>query len=268
MPTLHEVQQAISRSLFNQDDHQAADLIIADGVAPAARLDIYRDTFIGTLTTALRLSFPAVHRLVGEAFFESVARLFIEAEPPRCAYLDDFGAGFPDFLAQYAPAASLPYLAGVARLEWAVSRALHAADAEALETSSLAQVDSALHGLIAFVPHPSVALVQADHPIDAIWRAVLAQDERALAAIDIGSEPVWLLVHRGEDGVEVTRCIESAWRFARELFASRPLEAVIEAHADVEASALLAGHLVARRIVGFRLFNQVVVSHTPEEHSR
>lgn len=268
MPTLREVQQAISRCLLDQDDRDADGLIIADGIAAAARLDIYRNTFIGTLTNALRLSFPAVHRLVGEAFFESAARLFIEAEPPRSAYLDDYGAGFPEFLARHTPAASLPYLAGVARLEWAVSRALHAPDTQALEISSLTRIDSAQHGLIAFVPHPSVALVQAEHPVDTIWRAVLAQDDRVLATIDIDAGPAWLLVHRGDDGVEVTRCIESAWRFARDLFMSRPLQGAIEAHPDVEASALLAGHLVAGRIVGFRPFNQVVTSQTPEERSR
>jgi hypothetical protein len=268
MPTLLEVQHAISRCLIHQDDGEAAGLIIASGVAPDARLSIYRNTFIGTLTTALRLSFPAVHRLVGAEFFETAARLFIEAEPPRSAYLDEYGAGFPEFLDQFAPAASLTYLAGVARLEWAVSHALHAPDAQALEASSLAEVESALHGLIAFVPHPSVALVQAEHPVDAIWRAVLAQDDHALAAIEVGSAPVWLLVHRGADGVEVTRCIESAWRFAADLFASRPLEAAIEAHPDVEASALLAGHLLAKRFAGFQLLNQIGGLPAPQEHSR
>jgi len=39
------------------------------------------------------------------------------------------------------------------------------------------------------VPHPSVALVAADHPVDAIWRAVLSQDDAAMAAINLTTGP-------------------------------------------------------------------------------
>ena len=37
------------------------------------RLGVYRNTVGVSLTRALRLSFPAVHKLVGEAFFEAAA---------------------------------------------------------------------------------------------------------------------------------------------------------------------------------------------------
>ena len=133
------------------------------------------------------------------------ARIFIEKEPPRGANLDEYGVGFPEFLARLPPAPSLTYLLEVARLERAVSGALHAPDVEALDPSCLLTVDPGHHGRIVFVPHPSVGLVQADYPVDAIWRAVLAEDEAAMAAIDLSSGPVWLLVQRPETGVDVVR---------------------------------------------------------------
>ena len=105
MPTLLEIQRAVHRSLIARDDAQAVAYIVADELLPEVRLNIYRNTFIGALTTALRLSFPAVHRLVGDEFFESAARIFIEEEPPRSAYLDNYGTGFPEFLAKFRPAA-------------------------------------------------------------------------------------------------------------------------------------------------------------------
>src|SRR6267378_6124166 len=125
VPALHELQRAVYRSLVAHDDDDAGVYIRADGVAAAARLSVYRNTFIGTLTNALRLSYPAVHRLVGVEFFETSARMFIEGQPPRSAYLDEYGAAFPEFLARFPAATSVPYLADVARLEWAVNRALH-----------------------------------------------------------------------------------------------------------------------------------------------
>ena len=253
MPTLLEVQRAIYRSLAAGDDAACDELIVSDAIPAEARLGIYRNTFLGTLTTALRLAYPAIHRLVGAEFFETAARIFISADLPRNAWLDDYGAGFPEFLAGFAPAASLPYLPGVARLERAVNRALHAPDAKALDLSLLAAVDPTDHNRIKFAPHPSVSLVQAEHPIDAIWRAVLAQDRAAMAAIDPAAGAVWLLVERRATGVEVARLTEPGWRFAAVLCASRPLQAAIDAAPEIEAASLLAGHLAAGRVVGFAL---------------
>jgi hypothetical protein len=252
MPTLHEVQRAFFRSLVTRDDGEACQYIVADEVSPEARFSIYRNTFVGVLTTALRLSFPAVCRLVGEAFFETASRLFIEEEPPRSAWLDQYGAAFADFLARFAPAATLPYLPGVARLEWAVSHALHAVDAEPLALSRLAEIDPADQPGIAFVPQPSLGFVRADHPVDAIWRTVLSGDDDAMAAVDLRSGPVWLLVERRAAEVELARLTEPAWRFTAALCASQALQSVIDAAPEVDASVLLANHLSAGRFIDFR----------------
>lgn len=172
MPTLLEVQRAMQRSLLARDAGEAAAFIVADGPTPSERLAIYRSTVIGTLTTALRLSYPAVFRLVGAEFFEGAARIFIDNEPPHGAYLDEYGAAFPEFLARFPPATSLSYLPEAARLEWAVSRAFHAPDNAALDLSCLSEVDPTSRDRIVFVPHPSVGLVQAGYPVDAIWRGL------------------------------------------------------------------------------------------------
>jgi hypothetical protein len=264
VPTLLELQRAVHRSLVAHDDEAAAQHILADGLAPEARLDIYRNTFIGALTTALRLSFPAVHRLVGPEFFESAARIFIEGEPPRSAYLDEYGEAFPKFLARFAPAASLPYLPGVARLEWAVSGALHAREVEPLDIARLSAIDPADHGRIVFVPHPSVALVHADHPVDAIWRSVLAQDDAAMAAVDLGAGPVRLLVQRLETGVDVRRLSESAWHFMVALCAGRPLQDAMDSAPKVDVAATLAEHLAAGRFIGFELIDRDNAAHPQE----
>jgi hypothetical protein len=260
MPTLLEVQRAVGRSILAGDDAPAARDVLADGLAPEARLGIYRNNFIGNVTTALRLSYPAVHRLVGAEFFEGAARIFIAAEPPRRADLDSYGEGFPEFLAGFPPASALPYLPGVARLEWTVNRALHAPDMAPLDLSRLAAVAAANHGRVAFRPHPSVALVAADHPVDAIWRAVLAEDDDAMAAIDLDAGRVRLLVERRDTGVEVTRLDEPAWRFATALCASRPRQIAIDAALEVDATTLLAEHLAAGRFIGFEFVDDPITS--------
>jgi hypothetical protein len=252
MTRLIELQRAVYRSLVDGDDAPAAAHVVADGIA-AARLGVYRNTFIGSLTAALRLVYPAIYRLVGAPFFERAARRFIEAEPPVSAWLDEYGALFPGFLAGFAPAAALRYLPDVARLEWAVNRALHAKDAEPLDLSRLSAVPARDHGHVALVPHPSVSLVTAEYPVDAIWQAVLAEDDAALAAIDLAAGPVWLMVERNASGVEVLRLAAPEWRFMSELTVSRSLQEAIDAAPGIDAASLLAGHLAAGRFIDFGL---------------
>jgi len=252
-PTLLELQHAVHRSIVRHDDAEAAASIVVDGIDPAARLGIYRNTFASVLTNALRLSYPAVHRLVAAECFEGAARLFMQERPPQYANLDDYGADFPDFLSRFEPVCALAYLADVARLEWAVSRALHASDVPPLDLGRLAALTEDEQARVRFAPHPSAGLLHPDYPADSIWRGVLAQDDSALAAIDPASGPVWLLVHRAEDGVEVTRLSESAWRFTGALFARRPLHSALEEASSGAAQLLLAEHLAAGRLADFDL---------------
>src|SRR5437879_3127718 len=135
-------------------------------------------------SSALRLSYPAVYRLVGAEFFEGAARIFIEAHPPKRACLDDYGEKFAEFLSDFEPAASLAYLPEVARLEWAVNRALHASDVEPLDPRRLAALAEAERARVSFVPHPSVSLLRVHHPADLVRRAVLAEDDDRLSGLD------------------------------------------------------------------------------------
>jgi hypothetical protein len=83
VPTLLELQHAVRASLVDRDDGTVA-AMLAENV-PADRLNIYRNTFVTGATKALRLSFLAVHRLVGADFFEGAAGLFMAKYPPQAA---------------------------------------------------------------------------------------------------------------------------------------------------------------------------------------
>ena len=253
MLSLREVQNAIRRSVVLRDDSDAAAYIVDDGLPAERRLAVYRNTFDGSLTRALRLSFPAIHRLVGAEFFEAATQSFVHEQPPHSAWLDEYGAGFAESLARFPPAASLAYLRDVARLEWAVNRALHAPDVEPLEVALLSALSPADHERVCFVAHPSVGVLELAYPADVIWRAVLAQDDAALAAIDLASGPVWLIVERAASGIDVTRVGGQAWRFTADLLAGQPLGIALEAAEDIDAPSLLADHLKAGRFSAFNL---------------
>jgi len=257
VPTLLELQRAMRASLVDRNDGSAAGML-ADNV-PVERLNVYRNTFFTGVTKALRLSFPAVHRLVGNDFFAGAAAVFIAKEPPREACLDGYGADFPRFLSGFAPAASLGYLADVARLEWAVNCAIHASDVQSLDLARLEALAPEDQARVSFVPHPSIGVLRTDYPVDVIWRGVLAGDDAALAAVDLESGPVFLLVERCATGVEVSRLDAAAWCFAHALCDGRPLVDVFDecsrdrAEAQDRPEIWLAEHLAAGRFIDFRL---------------
>ena len=210
MPSLRESQHSMRRSLPHETGGDAADQFLSAGIGARQRLDVYRNTILSTQSKALRLSFPEVQRLVGPDFFEMAAQTFAREHPPLCADLNLYGAEFPDFLQQVESAAALDYLPDVARLDWAVNRALHATDANALELSRLEAIDPCEQDRVCFVSHPSISMLKSSFPIGTIWRAVLQRDDPALAAIDLKEGPAFLLVERVADQVEVRRLDASA----------------------------------------------------------
>lgn len=266
-PTLHELQRAMQRILLDSADNDASAWVIADGLDANARLDIYRNTRASVLTTALSLAFPAVQHLVGLEFFEGAAGLFVARAPPHSAWLDEYGAEFPEFLARLTQAASVPYLADVARLEWHVNLALHAPDAPLLDIARLTARGESGLAQLHFEAHPAVRLLRCEFPVDIIWRAVLERDDQAMAAVDLAEGPVGLLVHRTQGGIAVMRLGECEWRFTAALFSGKPLSAALEgtrcddAH-SVLATLLASGCLAEVSVVPGAVASEIRRTHT------
>jgi len=69
------------------------------------RFAVYRNNVAIGLIEALEARFPVVRRLVGEEFFTAMARVFVQAHPPRSPLLMIYGDSFPQFIAGFGPAA-------------------------------------------------------------------------------------------------------------------------------------------------------------------
>jgi len=171
MPTLREVQHAFRAALLDDDETATAAIVVGDGLAPSARLAVYRHHVLTTLTAALESVYPVVCRLVDRAFFGWVADRYIRRHPPAGPVLGEFGESFSEFLADFPACAQLPYLADVARLEWALHAAQHAEDAVPLDLRPLAEVPPDAVPRLAFTLDPSLTLLASPWPIDRIWDA-------------------------------------------------------------------------------------------------
>ena len=176
---LLERERELRVALLGGDDSCAAALVAPDGLAPEARLAIYRHHVLSSLTAVLADTFPVVRRLVDPRFFAYAADVFIRRHPPNGPCLFEYGAGFADFLADFPPCRDLPYLPDVARLEWALEAAYHGEDT---------------------APHH----LQSPYPIDTIWHANQpGADPDTVVHLDTG--PVRLEIRRQADDVVFTR---------------------------------------------------------------
>ncbi len=247
MPALLELQRAFAASMLHEEDDAVCGAIVQEGFTAAERLRIYRNTCRSTLIEALRMTYPAIERLVGRDCFDMAAARFAGSHPPQSGYLNEYGGEFPDFLAAFGPASELPYLADVASFEWALSVAANAADAPVLDPLTVAAVDPQGHAALRFEPHPSVSFLTLAYPADQIADAVLAGDEAVMAQIDLSSGPVRLVVHRGPDGVEAERLEPGAYEFVSRLCAGEALGRLLES-APADAALFLAAQLRKGRL--------------------
>jgi hypothetical protein len=133
------------------------------------RFAVHRNNVVVGLVNALKARFPVVEKIVGKEFFAAMARAFVTRQPPRSPVLMTYGDEFAGFIAAFAPAREVAYLADVARLEAARTRAYHAADATPLDARSFAALDPSAVGHCRIVLHPSLEIVRSPHPIVAIW---------------------------------------------------------------------------------------------------
>ncbi len=249
MPSLREVQRGFAAALLSEAAPRIARHVVGGGFTARERIAIYRNSARSTLAAALELTYPAVARLVGTDFFDHAASRFVHEEPPAGSHLNEYGAGFADFLARFPGAAGIRYLPDVARFEWALQESANAPDAPATTAGDLAALGD---GSLRFTPHPSLRMLELRHPADAIADAVLAGNETAMRAIDLDAGPVRIVVHRGPSGVETERLDAADHDFLAALFAGEAWDELAARSPD-RAADLLATQLVKGRLGGFRI---------------
>ncbi len=134
-------------------------------IALPARLKVYRNNIVGSLTDLMVANFPILDRLVGRAFLELMARSFILKNPPQEGCISLYGQGFSEFIEEFEMAKALPYLPDIARYEIAVNLAYHARDDAPLSAEALAGVVPDDLGDLKLNLRESVKLMRSRFPI-------------------------------------------------------------------------------------------------------
>lgn len=228
-------QTAFSAALLDPERCCPAGLRAWNGSDPAARLAVHRNNVVSGWVDALAETFPVVQQLVGEAFFRAMAGVFVRQSPPRSAVLAHYGQDFPSFIAAFSPAASVPYLADVGRLEAARVRAYHAADAEPVSAAmvNLALTSGERMGELRIGCHPSVSVVASPFAVVSLWAA--HQGDAELEHLSADGPEGALVVRQGLD-VLVLAVHEGAACFVAALQEGQDLGSAAATAADSQAT--------------------------------
>jgi hypothetical protein len=242
MSSLRELQAGFRAALLDGDDARVAREIADDGLGAAARVAVYRHHVFTSLTAALEATYPVVCRLVDPRFFGWAADRYVRAHPPAGPCLFEYGGDFPAFLAAFPACAHLPWLADVARLEWAMNAALHAPDAPPLGPDAWRALEPRALARLTLRLDPSITLLESPWPVDAIWRA---NQPGADGAVDLTGGAVRLEVRRVDDDVVLRTMAPAAFAFRAALAAGRRLEDAVERAFDADPRFDLAGEIRA-----------------------
>ena len=145
-------------------------------------LQAYQSHGLALAQRALGAAYPVIAQLVGDENFSAVAQHFWRLQPPLCGDMAQWGAGLANFLAAASQLASEPYLADVARVEWALHRASFAADALP-DPASFACLSAQAPATPSLTLSPGVWLLASAFPVASLIQAHLLPGDDQKSAL-------------------------------------------------------------------------------------
>jgi hypothetical protein len=215
------------------------------GLAPAARLDIYAGMHRARLVDVLREDFPRLLAVVGDRGFEALAARYLVRHPSTHPSVRHVGRRFAAFLD--AEAAVPPFVADLARLEWARVEVFDAPDAEPLRLADLQALDPSGWPALRLRLVPACAVVESRWPVHRVWQAAGAPDDAPLAR----PEPEATVIRVWREGFDVSHAAMGGTelRAFRALLRGEPFAgicAALEEAAEAGEAAREAGGLLLR----------------------
>ena len=236
MGALAEFQDAFARALMSE--------VLPDDLPPAlTRLarqpgfSVYRNTVLTGWADAIAANFPAVVRLMGEAWMRGAAIAYARAQPPRDPRLHLYGEEFPDFLAGFPPAVEYSYLPAVARLDRLWTEAHAARDVAPLPPTAFGRLDQTT----TLALHPRVRVAWFEHTAPTLWLDARGFTPTSSSLV-FEPAPEGLLVARSGGEVRALKLSSGGYALLAACRAGRPFAeacaAALESEPDIDLLSL------------------------------
>jgi hypothetical protein len=187
---LAQLQRALQHHVLN-GDAAIVDAVKGTAAVPApTRLAVYSNAYRIRLADALGDNMPHLRELLGEDGFGAVAARYIDAHPSQFASIRWFG----DRLAQELERShsGQPWVAELARWEWALATSFDSQDARTVGIEALATVAPGDWGELRLEFHPSVQQLELMTNAQALFKALAEEQSPPQPAI-LEHPQSWLL---------------------------------------------------------------------------
>lgn len=190
MSVLAELQRDMQRHVLDGDATIAAAVNGTAAVPATTRLGVYSNAYRIRLADALGDNMPNLRTFLGEAEFGAVAARYIHEHPSQFASIRWFGDRLAHELERSHP--ERPWLAELARWEWALAASFDAEDAATVGIESLGAVPPGDWGDLRLEFHPSVQQLKLQTNAQALFKALSEEQAPPEPAVLAAPQP-WLL---------------------------------------------------------------------------
>jgi hypothetical protein len=182
---LADLQRQMMATIRQPGRDSPRDVFRPDHLPEGEPLSVYAHHHQISLCAALAKTFSTVVLLIGEEAFRMLATRFVQSQPPDRPCLAEYGAAFGIYLDRETLVKSLPYLADMARLDWAINRATTAPDVAPLDTDMLGALTADQLAGLSLKAHPSLTLLRSTFPLLHIHRFAHGAENAETITLDV-----------------------------------------------------------------------------------
>ena len=255
MLPLRELQQAFAESMMGKKVDTVAGELCPTAGSPLRMVALYRRMIRNNYLQVLKVSYPVLNRLVGKSYFQTLALGYLKNHPSISGDLFSYGRFLPMFLEELAVS---PWIAEVAKLEWACHEIFQAPDSRLLSWEQFQAIASADPSQVTVQFHPASRPLFFPHPVHRVWLA-LQPDAPADEIVDLPlpDEEIGILVTRPFRKVHVTPLEKTRYLLLEALYAGKDLASVyqmaIAFDPEFEPIGFFAELLKQQIVVGFSI---------------
>lgn len=193
---LHEYQSSFKAAVLEKQPEIMNEFL--SGPSQVNRMSIYRNNIFVSLMNVLYAAFPKTSALVGANNFQVLAKKFVETNPPNQAQLSEYGADFPEFLANWDQIMSdIPYLSDLAHMDWACQKAYFAKSYQPIDASIFASMTPEELFETKLMVGASVVLLKCGFPVHHFSEMETIEIEQ------LSPEAEYIMVYRVGDTEEI-----------------------------------------------------------------
>lgn len=190
MSTLAELQRDFQRHVMHGHERIVDAVESTPDVPATTRLAIYSEAYRLRLTDALASTLPRLQQLLGAEEFARIASEYIDLCPSNYPSIRWFGDRLATLLERSYR--HQPWIAELARWEWAIAGSFDAADGEPIGVEALGTIAPEQWPALQFEFHPSVQVVRVKTNAPALFKA-LTDDTSPPQGSKLDEPQAWLI---------------------------------------------------------------------------